>query len=168
MNSITLTQPLPTLIRLGVVSLVVQDGSAPEEWLGQRIEIESAPGEESNDNPIAGVDCGSWWWRWAVDLGIIHDQATGREAPAPLGVSVCTALLETCLPIIEADDEVPIAWMPHVAPYSNKGLHIWHGEDDYAATPGWRITSLADQSPYQQFTPGAFVYVLSDVKGTEQ
>lgn len=83
----------------------------------------------------------------------------------PLGAVVATCTLADVVPILAAEGSLDVAWARHVAPPSRPSdrLWLWHGEDDYASPPRWKVEDITAQVPFGDFTPGRYAWLLTDV-----
>lgn len=165
MKVLTLHQPYATLIALGVKTIETR----PQAWtslVGQRIAIHGAAKE-----PVPGLDVGDYYPEWDFDEWLIvrHPRIPGWwQHPMPLGAIVCTAVVTDSLPMLDKDDELAEAWMPHLAPTHRRGdWWHWKGPGAYNPSTGrpvWAYDDITDQLPYGDFRPGRFGLLLADVE----
>lgn len=153
MKAITLWQPWASAIALGYKTIETRSWSAPKALIGQRIAIHAA---QRYPAPFQGDRIG--------DFTFTED--------IPLGAIVASAVLTDCVPTLDVDDELPIAWMRHVAPIHRNELWLWNGPSfTYNASTGqptWLHDVITDQLPYGDFRPGRWAWLLDDIAPTTE
>jgi hypothetical protein len=173
LSCITTPQPLATLAGLGVVTVLVLPDPAPEGLVGQRVGIYA---DEKSAYRVLIHEDDPERRLWSSGSQVLTMPKFGNEdvwahgnpfLPLPMGAVVASATLQAVLPVLAYDDELPTAWMPHIAPTYDGHWVVWHGPTDTevpsTGRPSWRRTDLSDQLPYlSDIRPGMWCWILSD------
>lgn len=168
-KALTIRQPWATLIALGVKTIETRSWRAPQALIGQTIAIHAGKHE-----PALPLDLGAWSVFYSPDREcyIMREFASypdeGRCVDLPLGAIVATATLADCVPMVASSPDLPpypTGRVLEVSPYGS----LWLG----LARPGqWSLSEinedLTDQSPYGDFRPGRWAWLLTDVKPTTE
>lgn len=137
-KAITLWQPWASLIAAGVKTIETRSWRAPSALIGERIAIHAAA-----KRPDEGEEYGTgWWWTWdSFGPGVIIEQRTGRQAAAPLGAVVATAVLTECAQVTGGTDCAGRPWLA-----------------------GGPFSVDLDQLPFGDYTPGRWAWLLDDIE----
>lgn len=140
MKALTLWQPWASLIAIGVKTIETRSWAAPKSLIGQRIAIHAAkrPSDTEADFRFEPV---------------LHEHGM-CFVDLPLGAVLSTSLLVDCLPMIDANDPIPmLGGFVYVDP---DFIQIHADADDSAPT------YIEDQLAYGDFRSGRWAWLLDD------
>ncbi len=168
---LTLWQPWASLCVLpgeggrAVKWIETRSWPAPESLIGQRIGIHAA-----KRHPVVGP-IGNWYaWAEGRHAWRLYDDHGPDLHPLPLGALLGTVRLDACVPMVESGptDTAAVAALRRdggvvVAPHAVAAAYYRPG-----IGPRELSVDVTDQTPFGDFAPGRFAWLLSDPQPTTE
>lgn len=163
LRMLSLHEPYPTLMAIGVKGLETRSWKAPRSAIGQRFGIHATAKVPPEGMTVGDATVERWLDNPTAPCLVWKDD---HRRPWPLrpGHIVASGVLAACVPMVGADgcedDTVHLC--------ITSGRMLLHSRLDEPWPDGQTEHDISDQAPYGHYEPGRWAWLFVDVKPTTE